>query len=135
MAAEELTSLTLDDYSDIELLEIVLDEINEETGYAKTPDIAKRIGITGDHPNQSVGGRLAYLHGIGATAYKKPKQWAVTQIGMDLINADLRAAQRSAIDLAKDSEILQMARRFGRRAQESPLPAVKMSRRELRREL
>src|SRR5215475_12408453 len=94
---QQMESLTLFDYSDRELLQVVLDEQSLDTGYAPTYAIATALGMTGARRNQCVGVRLAWLRRFGAVTLRDGGgQWAVTQIGQDIISGKLRAPQQNA---------------------------------------
>lgn len=105
MAAEPLESCTLYDLEDHELLQMVVEETDDKTGYAATADIAKRIGIEGKHPHQSVGGRLAHMKKFNAVSLAPGgKRWQVTQVGRDIIHGKLKIPQQRALQDSTDGE-------------------------------
>lgn len=131
---DQIESLTLWDYSDRELLQLVLDEQDEKSGYAPTTEIAKALGLTGKRRNQCVGARLAWLRRYGAVAVRAGGgMWAVTQIGQDLIDGRLRAPQQHAVDEASESELLLLTRRMAQRQRAAGITAGHLVRREWRR--
>jgi hypothetical protein len=129
-----MDNLTLFDYSDRELLHIVLDQQDPQTGYASTAEIAEALGMTGNHPNASVGIRLAWMRRWGAIAKRDGKpHWQVTKIGEDLIAGRLRKPQEAAVDEADPGELLMLTRRMTERYRAAGLTASHLIRREWKR--
>jgi hypothetical protein len=129
-----MDSLTLMDYSDRELLFIVLDQQDPRSGYAATRDIAAAVGMTGNHPNASVGVRLAWLRRWGAVHKRDGRsQWAVTEIGQDLIRGKLRKAQEQMMEGVKPEEMLMLTRRLTEAYGRAGVTAAHLMRREWKR--
>jgi len=129
-----MESLTLFDYSDRELLHIVFDAQDEKTGYARTKDIADALGITGDRRNHSVGVRLAWLKRWGAVAkHESQSRWAVTQIGVELMNGDMTDRQKALVQQTDDGDALMLTREMTRKYRRSGVTAGHLIRREWKR--
>lgn len=114
-----LNSLTLFDYTDRELLLIVMEEADKESdGYVDTKSIADAIGVQGDHRLNSVGSRMAVLRRIGAVEKPPPDQrkpnslsrWNVSPRGRELATGKLRATTERALDALGPEQMILLMR-------------------------
>lgn len=129
-----MDSLTLMDYSDRELLHIVLDCQDPDTGYATTKQLVEALGVTGDHAASSVGVRMAWLRRFGAVArHPKRSLWTVTLIGEQLINGDLSERQAALVDNMEADRLLMLTRAITRKYRRAGTTASHLMRREWRR--
>lgn len=132
-----LTGLTVFDYSDRELLLIIIELCADtEAGYATSEQIAEALGVTSKHPKQSVGSRLAALRRIGAVQ-KDPEaaktsvtHWQVTAIGELVANGRLRASTERSLEAMDDGQVLLLMRILTRRYNGTNVTASQLLRRE-----
>lgn len=111
-----LEHLTLYDFSDRELLLIVLELCNASDGYTSSADIAEQIGIKGKNPKGSVGSRMASLARVGAVL-RDPEQptshnarWAVTPMGEALATGRLKATTERALQTMDEGALVLVMR-------------------------
>jgi hypothetical protein len=130
----ELQALTVFDYSDRELLLIVMEICAANDGYAYTEDIAEALGIKSKHPKSSVGSRLAVLRRIGAID-KDPEsrtlsRWTVTPVGEMVANGKLKASTERTLEALDEGQLMLLARHLGRRQRAANMTAGQLLRRE-----
>ena len=137
MADEPLTSLTLFDYSDRELL-LLIGEVamGTDDGHATTREIANALGLEGEYRLNSVGSRLGYLKRIGAVKRAEFEingaRWSVTPEGMALASGKLTVRASNALNALRDEHLLLFTRAVASRIDPDSL-AGRMTRREFRR--
>lgn len=132
-----LTALTVYDFSDRELLLIVM-EICEGNGngFATSIEIAEQLGIRSKHPQASVGSRMAMLKRIGAVLKNpevpenKNSEWAVTPLGASLATGRLKASTERAIDNMDEGQLLLLTRKVGQSYSSVNTTAGQLLRRE-----
>lgn len=129
-----LTSLRLLDYSDRELLLIVMDiSRTEQDSYASTVQIADALGIQGKRRKNSVGVRLAALKRMGVIE-KKPEgsesRWAVSAIGQMMANGQLTKAIKERVENLPPGQLLMLTRELTRHYRTAPAGAEHLIRRE-----
>lgn len=136
-----LKGLTILDFSDRELLLIVMEEAEADSdGYCDTQAITDRLVLDVKHPNNSVGVRMGYLRRIGAVE-KDPEhdsstgqtRWTVTPQGRLLAAGQIRAAAQRQLDSMGTESMVLLARFIGRRTVDAETQtARKMIQREWR---
>jgi hypothetical protein len=129
-----LAGLTVYDYSDRELLLIVMEICDANEGYASTEQIADALGLTTAHPRNSVGSRMAVLRRLGAIE-KDPERpsrsfWTVTAIGEQLANGRVRASTERTLETMSEGDLLLLTRILTRRYQSANPTASHLLRRE-----
>lgn len=129
-----MDSLTLWDYSDRELLILLQENTDRDTGYVRTKDLAEILGVTGERANQCVGARLAWLRRYGAvTKHPRRSMWAVTEIGQVLISGDLSRAEQLMLADAEDDRLLMVTRFLAKRLRSAGDTASDLMKREWKR--
>jgi hypothetical protein len=143
-----LEHLRLEDYSDRELL-LVLVDVADSAGWADPRDVADRLGMGGDHPHRMVASRLAWLKRYGAVMMepddehaqrprdsdgKRPtaRRWGLTTIGNALAQGTMRKATETALERVGDDQMLVLTRWLARRP--SNAVVANLARREWQRE-
>ena len=128
---ESRASLTLLDYSDRELLNLMLDESDGE-GWVDSRDLARTIGMTKDHAG-SVGVRLGWMKRYGATERKDgTREWRVTPAGRALALGDLSMAEETALTELSPEKLLMVTRLLTQRYTRVGDTAAHLIRREWR---
>jgi hypothetical protein len=134
----DLTSLTLFDFSDRELLLIVDEQAQAaDSGFATTVDIAEALGITGEHRFQCVGSRLSALKRFGAVekdANSAQSKWAVTPMGKIMASGQIKNTAQKTLDTLGPEALILLTRFVTNRARVANTPA-KLVQREFRRGL
>ena len=132
----DLSALTVYDFSDRELLLIVMEICEANDGFAETFQIAEALGVKSKHPKSSVGSRMAVLRRIGAVdkdpeapSYKTSR-WMVTTRGAAIANGRLRATTERTIENMDEGQLLLLTRHLTRRYQGANGTASQMLRRE-----
>jgi hypothetical protein len=128
-----LKSLKLLDYSDRELLLIVMEQSAAmEDGYATTGEVADTLGIEGDHRRNCVGVRLGYMRRIGAVdkAPDSPTRWTVTPIGKMMATGQIKSNVQKQLDNLGPETMLLLTRFVGQRQKQSPTVAGQLIHRE-----
>lgn len=149
MADEGLTSLTLLDLSDRELL-LILRDVADGGGWATAVDIAERLGLQGEHPHRSVAVRLSWLKRYGAVEREherhpetgvllyrgeKPvytQRWKMTDVGLQMAAGKLTKTQQAALDRLGDPQMLMTMRWLSQRVVGSSPTVGKLMDREYR---
>jgi len=140
MASEDVSgdlhALTVYDYSDRELLLIIMEICEANDGYADSTQIAEALGVRSEHPKQSVGSRLAVLRRIGAVMKdpEAPKsansRWAVTPIGEAVARGRLRATTERTLESMDEGQLLLLTRVLTKRYRGANQTASQLLRRE-----
>lgn len=130
----KLERLTLFDYSDRELLLIVMEQADaSDDGFADTKTIADTLGIEGDRRLQSVGSRLAALKRFGVVE-RLPEvtraKWQVTPIGRLMANGKVTKGIERSLEGISPEQTLLVTRYLTRRYREAPEAASHLIRRE-----
>jgi hypothetical protein len=130
-----LSSLTLFDYSDRELLLLIIDKQHDaEGGYVSTNDIAAAVGIEGKRKLNSTGVRLSVLKRFGALEKdpepKNGTRWRVTHKGEAIAKGKLRAAAQKQLDGLDEGALIEVTRILTDRYQRGDATASNMIRRE-----
>jgi hypothetical protein len=131
----DLTSLTLFDFSDRELLLIVAEQADKLDGFATTSEVADALGITGDHRMNSVGSRLAALRRFGAVEKDRNysvSRWTVTPMGRLMASGKIKASAQKVLDGLGPESLLLVTRHLTTRARTAETPA-RLVQREFRR--
>lgn len=92
-------ALTLEEFSDPELLAALVDHADSE-GQISSSELADALGLSGlKHPRQNVAIRLAWLKRYGIVYRdEKSHRWGLTAIGSTLVNGNLRAGERRLLE-------------------------------------
>lgn len=132
--SDALTSLKLLDYSDRELLLILMEQSDAaEDGYASTSDVADALGIEGEHRRNCVGVRLGYMRRIGAVERDPNSQvgrWVPTPIGKMMATGQIKTGVQKQLDNLGPEAMLLLTRFVGQRQRQSPNEAGKLIERE-----
>jgi hypothetical protein len=146
--AAGLTSLTLLDLSDRELL-LVMRDVADGQGWASAVDIADQLGLQTDKPHRSVAVRLSWLKRYGAVEREherddhgkllyrgdKPvytQRWKMTPIGLQLATGKLTKTQQNTLDRLQDGSMLMTMRWLSQRVVGSDPTVGKLMDREYR---
>jgi hypothetical protein len=131
MARPARQSLTLLDYSDRELLNLLLDE-GDDQGWVDSRDLARTIGMHKDHAG-SVGQRLGWMRRYGATERKDgTRQWRTTPAGRALALGDLDPEQQEVVEGLSSEQLLMLTRTLTKRYARVGDTAAHLIRREWR---
>jgi hypothetical protein len=133
MADPAPTSLALKEFNDIELLSIVADLTDTESGWASAELVADRCGLEHPNPIRCVAVRMSWMQRYGAVEHNpdEPYFYRLTDEGEALIGKKgyLTVTQRRALESVRDEQRLnlmqEIAISFG---QASPLAATLMRR-------
>jgi hypothetical protein len=126
-------SLALREFNDIELLNIVRDLTDTDSGWASAELIASRCGLQHDNPIRCVCVRMAWMSRYGAVE-RNPDEayhYRLTDEGEALIGTKgwLNATQQKALDSIRDEQLLSlMTRVSGSFLQADMTPATMMRR-------
>ena len=92
-------ALTLEEFSDPELLASFVEHADEE-GQISSTELADALGLSGlKHPRQNVAIRLSWLKRYGVLYRdEKTHKWGLTREGQALLNGNLRATERRALE-------------------------------------
>jgi hypothetical protein len=124
-------SLRLFDYSDRELLHVMLDEGEPPEGYIDSHDLATVLGIDAKHPTQHVGVRLGWMRRYGAVERRDGTSlWRPTAMGRALALGDLSDVQRDIIDGLSSEQMLTLTRTLTNRYRRVGTTAAHLMRRE-----
>ena len=124
-------SLQLEDFSDVELLHLVLD-YQDKDGYVTTGEMVLAIGIDSEHARNCVSSRFSWLKRYGAME-KHPEEtnkWRLSAAGRALIGAKLSASEQRLLESMKDEKLLGMARVVTSRYRAAGSVSAQMVRRE-----
>jgi hypothetical protein len=123
--------LTLYDYSDRELLNLMLDEGEPSDGWISVHDLALAIGIDAKRPGQHVGVRLGWMRRYGAVERMDgAPAWRPTPMGRALARGDLTEQQRDAIEGLTSEQMLTLTRSLTTRYRRVGDTAAHLMRRE-----
>jgi hypothetical protein len=132
----DLTALTVYDFSDRELLLIVMEICDANDGYAGSLQIAEALGVKSKSPQSSVGSRMAALKRIGAVM-KDPEapssqvsRWAVTPTGAAIATGRLKASTERTLEAMDEGALLLLTRHLTKRYQGANQTASQLLRRE-----
>lgn len=107
------SSLTLDDFSDFDLLG-ALDEAADDEGWATSAEVARQIGIDHENPNSCVGSRFGWLNRYGLMEEEETKdgktKWRLNPTGQALIypTKKMPAAVQRALETLDESQLIEM---------------------------
>lgn len=111
---EPLHSLALDDISDLGLLHI-FDDCLDENGTCTSADVAARLDLDTPYPRQNVAIRLSWLQRYGVVQQNDDKRWQFTTQGENTFKATLSRGQSNAITGVADEALLEVMHRVGDR--------------------
>jgi hypothetical protein len=132
-----LESLRLEDYSDREVLLVLMDVAADDVdGWAYAYDVGKRLGITEEHARRATANRLSWMVRYGAVerehlrdidgVYRyvnddpdRPKygqRWRVTDVGAALARGELRKRDEQALERLQDEHMIVLTRWMQQRA-------------------
>lgn len=124
--------LTLYDYSDIELLHMMLDEADPE-GWVGVHDLAEALAIDAKHPAQHVGVRLGWMRRYGAVErHPDEPSWRPTAMGRALVLSGIDGDQRAALEGLTSEQMLALTRMLAGRYRRVGETAAHLMRREWR---
>jgi hypothetical protein len=122
--------LTLYDYSDRELLLMMLDEA-DEMGWVDVHTLAEALVIDHKHPGQCVGTRLSWLRRYGAVERKDgAPEWRLTAMGRALATGGLDSVQEEVIGGLSSEQMLALTRALTTRYRRVGDTAAHLMRRE-----
>jgi hypothetical protein len=123
------SSLRLLDYSDRELLNLMLDE-GDAQGWVDSRDMARVLGMHKDHAG-SVGQRFGWMRRYGAVERKDgTREWRPTLMGRALARGDLSEDQREVIEGLSSEQMLTLTRALTTRYRRVGDTAAHLMRRE-----
>jgi hypothetical protein len=135
--------LTLLDLSDREFLLVVMDAADGD-GWSDAQDVANLLDVE----RRNASSRLSWLvrWGVVEREHKRDdhgniryhrdgkamhtQRWRLTAIGVDMATGKLRKQQQSALDGARDAEVLMLARTLAQRQRSMPFAVGKLMSRE-----
>ena len=124
------TALTLYDYSDRELLHMMLDEADGQ-GWISAIDLARALAIDSKHPAQHVGTRLGWMRRYGAVERQsKLSMWRPTAMGRALALGDLGSDLATELQKLPSDQLLTLTRTLGNRYRRAGDTAAHLMRRE-----
>jgi hypothetical protein len=142
-----LNSLRLIDYSDRELLLIVVDEATAD-GWTTAEDVARRLGLATPLPQRNVVSRFSWLRRYGAMEretvtddkgkplvtrsgnMKYTQRWRLTARGEQIANGTLSARQQGALDKVDNDSLVVLTRYVAERRRTTDDVAMKLADRE-----
>lgn len=95
--------LRLEDFSDRELL--LAYQKAAAGGGASAHDVAAELGITVANPDQSVAVRFGWLRKYGVMEKDKDGLWVPTTTGERLLDGEMRAAQKRAMEEMDETQL------------------------------
>jgi len=126
-------TLQLEEFSDIELLHLVLDN-QDEDGYVETGEMVLVIGLDATHARQCVASRFSWLKRIGAMEHhpEERHKWRLSTAGRALIGGRLSKTEERVMEALQDEKLLSMTRVFTSRYRSAGSVSAALARRELR---
>jgi hypothetical protein len=124
-------SLTLYDYSDRELLHMMMDEADGD-GWVSSTDLALVLGIDSKHARMCVSQRLSWLRRYGAVD-RHPEEsgiWRLTRTGMAQALGDLSPEQKEVVEGLSAEQMLTLTRSLTNRYRRVGNTAAHLMRRE-----
>lgn len=122
--------LTLYDYSDRELLLMMLDHADDD-GWVSTHDLATALQVEGKYPARPVGIRLGWMKRYGAVERAEDKpEWRLTRQGLALAVGDLSTQERQIIEGLTSEQMLSLTRALTTRYRRVGVVAANLMRRE-----
>ena len=120
---------SLYDFRDLDLM-LTLQERGDDEGWAETADLASSLGFGDDL--QPLGIRFAWMRRFGILEHRdKPDSvWRLTDAGLRVVEAKLRAAQSRAIEAIPDESLIDVMANVTRRYQHGDPMIATMLRRE-----
>jgi len=124
-------SLTIEDFSDVELLALVNDHADSD-GYVKTEEMVLVIGLDAENAKQCIGSRFSWLTRYGAME-KNPDEtgsWRLSTIGKAMVKGHLSAAETRMLENLAEDKLLSLARGVTSRYRSTGATGAKLMRRE-----
>jgi hypothetical protein len=124
-------SLTIEDFSDVELLALV-NEHADSDGYVMTEEMVLVIGLDVENARQCVGSRFSWLTRYGAME-KDPDEtgrWRLSAVGRAMVRANLTAAEKRMLENLADDKLLSLARGVTNKYRSTGATGAQLMRRE-----
>jgi hypothetical protein len=123
--------LKLEEFSDRELLSILLD-VSDDDGWATSAEVAEAIrGLDAKHPAQNVGIRFGWLRRFGVVEYDRIEhRWRMTPAGLTVIGRKLSDREEQALGRFGDDALVQVIRHCTSTYRRSHYATANLARRE-----
>lgn len=119
---------SLYDFRDLDLM-LMIEERADEDGWAETADLASSLGF--DDSLQPLGIRFAWMRRYGILDHNaKERTWRLTEGGLRVVEAKLRAAQSRTIEAIPDESLIDVMANVTRRYHHGDPMIATMLRRE-----
>lgn len=124
-------SLTIEDFSDVELLALVNDNADQD-GWVTSQEMALAIGLDGKTATQCVGQRFSWLRRYGAIEKhtEKMSTWRLSGIGRAMVKGHLSKAEQRILENMGDDKLLSLARGVTTRYRATNATGAQLMRRE-----
>jgi hypothetical protein len=125
-------SLTIEDFSDVELLALVNDYADSD-GYVTSEEMVLVIGLEAhENPKQCVSARFSWLARYGAME-KNPDEtgsWRLSEVGKAMVKGTLNAREQRLLETLGDEKLLSLARGVTSRYRSTGATGAQLMRRE-----
>lgn len=119
---------SLFDFRDLDLM-LMIEERADDDGWAETADLASSLGF--DDTLQPLGIRFSWMRRYGMLDHDaRSRAWRLTDGGMRVVEAKLRAAQSRTIEAIPDESLIDVMANVTRRYQQGDPMIATMLRRE-----
>jgi len=124
-------SLKIEDFSDVELLALVADYMDQE-GWVTTEEMVLAIGLDVEHARHCVSSRFSWLARYGAM-HKNPDKtssWGLTAVGRAMVKGKLSIRETTMLEKMPEDKLLSLARGVTLRYRTSAATSAQLMRRE-----
>ncbi len=89
----------------------IVEDAGDNEGWAEVEHIVTVLGLKHEHPSHCVGVRLGWMRRMGLVVRHEDrrKTWRLTELGRTVLHGKLTAAQKRALDVADDGQVLALA--------------------------
>lgn len=102
-------SLALMEFSDRELLNVILD-VEDENGYVTSEQIMEAVGLDHKHARSCVGIRFAWMRRYGVVDRHEKKGWTLTPIGRKIALGALNDEEKLVLRNLTSDQLMEATR-------------------------
>lgn len=126
--AESPRSFALMEFSDRELLNVILDT-EDENGYVTTEQIMEAVGIAHKHAKSCVGIRFSWMRRYGVVDRHEKKGWTLTPVGRRIALGALSDEEKVILRNLTSEQLMEATRLMTGRYQRAGATASTLMRR------
>ena len=109
MSKERPSSLSLMDFSDRELLNVILDH-EDANGYVTSEQLLEGIGLNHKHAKSCVGIRLAWMRRYGVVDRHEKRGWTLTSVGRKIALGALSDDEKKVLRNLTSEQLMEATR-------------------------